>query len=108
MERPTPRVNSTLLNDYIGQTVRLIGKLERMGDDNSATVIASDKGEVTINLGPNHNLTDTFVEIIGRVNQDSSIQEHTSVNFGDKLDLDLVEEALQLTHRFPQLFADSS
>ncbi|ORY70602.1 replication factor A protein 3 [Leucosporidium creatinivorum] len=106
MERPTPRVNSARLQDHIGKTVRLIGKVISL-EGESALLETSDSGQVTVKLSRTSNFADVYVEVIGRVSEDLSITELASINMGDKIDMDLVEKTVELTHRHPDIFPSS-
>ncbi|KAL8281365.1 hypothetical protein RQP46_006399 [Phenoliferia psychrophenolica] len=100
---PTPRVNSALLANFSGKTVRITGKVISLAED-SAVIEASDAGQVTIRLGPEASYADQYVEIIGKVVGDLTVQELSSVNLGDNIDMDLVEQTVQLMQGHPQLF----
>ncbi|KAK4702032.1 replication factor A3, partial [Phenoliferia sp. Uapishka_3] len=109
MDRPTPRVNSSLLEKYgqpnssSGDPIRITGKVERL-DGNSAVIEASDQGHVTVKLSPEANFSEAYVEVIGKVAQDLTVQELTSVNMGENLDMSLVEQAVNLTQAYPGIF----
>lgn len=99
----TPRVNSTLLGQYQGKTVRLIGKVLKL-EGETAIVEASDQGQVTIKLNRDSNFADQYVEIIGRVTGDTSISELTSYNIGDEIDMTMVDAVVRNSHKYPYLF----
>jgi hypothetical protein len=49
--------------------------------------------------------TSSFVEVIGRVNPDRSVQEYRVSDFGDNFHLDNYEQLVQLsTKEFKELF----
>ncbi|KAJ1980259.1 hypothetical protein H4R33_005524 [Dimargaris cristalligena] len=83
MEKPTPRVNSALLPNYINHSVRIVGKVIQI-QGNKAVLEASDHGKVLVNLVPQNNIGSQYVEIIGLVQEDRSIQEFSSCNMGEK------------------------
>ncbi|KAH9171322.1 hypothetical protein EDB89DRAFT_1971945 [Lactarius sanguifluus] len=61
---------------------------------------ASDGGQVKVLLPAPpqpHNVTDTFVEIIGTVVDASTIKFMACINMGSKLDLALVNQVVELT-----------
>ncbi|GAA5915881.1 hypothetical protein JCM6882_001748 [Rhodosporidiobolus microsporus] len=107
MDRPTPRVNAAKLAECsAGQTVRLIGKVISL-DDNQALLEASDGGQVTVKLGSMAQLTDTFVEVVGKMTGESSINELSSLNLGEDLDMAAANKVVELTHQFPDVFPPS-
>ncbi|KAJ9116668.1 hypothetical protein QFC20_000602 [Naganishia adeliensis] len=93
----TRRVNSARLGEYVGTTVRLTAEVKRMEGD-TAVVIASDGGEIQIQLHREANLATKFCEIIGRVNEDLSVKVLWSMNMGDDLDLSIVDKVVELSH----------
>ncbi|KAJ1959301.1 hypothetical protein IWQ62_004666 [Dispira parvispora] len=81
MEKPTPRINSAMLPNYINHSVRLVGKIVQ------------------------HNTFGTkFVEIIGQVQPDRSLQEFSSCNMGDNFDMPTYNKLVELSHRYKELF----
>ncbi|KAK6533550.1 hypothetical protein TWF694_002488 [Orbilia ellipsospora] len=104
---PTPRVNATLLSQFPLQTVRIIGKVLQIRPPRSATI--DSQGTVALTL-ENHDTQVTtvnnFVEIIGKVNQDGSIQVFASTDFGPNVDVAAVEAVVQATHTYPEIFYD--
>ncbi|OZJ02002.1 hypothetical protein BZG36_04867 [Bifiguratus adelaidae] len=99
MEKPTPRVNSAQLPSHVGQTVRLVGKVISFTGD-IGVLESSDKGQVKENL----RWGAPYVEVIGRVGPDLVIEEFTSTDFGQSLDLDLADKVAVLSHTFPDIF----
>ncbi len=81
----SPRVNGALLERYVGHTVRLVGKVSNTSNG-KATIEASDRRNVQVYMNDFNPYPSQFVEIIGRVNPDLSIQELGHVpagaNFG--------------------------
>ncbi|KAJ1649141.1 hypothetical protein IWQ61_009679, partial [Dispira simplex] len=52
-----------------------------------------------------HNTFGTkFVEIIGQVQPDRSLQEFSSCNMGDNFDLPTYNKLVELSHRYKELF----
>ncbi|KAK4049147.1 hypothetical protein OIV83_004334 [Microbotryomycetes sp. JL201] len=103
MDRPTPRLNSARLGDYIGRNVRIVGKvISRDGD--TVTLELSDKGQVQVKLNRDSNHRDAYVEVIGRVERLDLVQELTSCNMGDQIDMDLMDRVVELTHNFTDIF----
>ncbi|KAK0548372.1 hypothetical protein OC846_004502 [Tilletia horrida] len=76
-----------MLPNYRGKTVRVVGKVQK---DTEAP-------------------TSGYVEIVGKVSDSGDqLREFTTVHFGEQLDLTLVEQAVQVTHKYPEIFAGSS
>ncbi len=76
----TPRINSSLLSAYTGQVVRLVGKLDSTDTLNGvAYITTSDGGRVTVKMHyesvEKSTYSSSFLEIVGKVNADRSIQE---------------------------------
>jgi hypothetical protein len=83
---------------------------------------ASDKGQITVKLSRDSHYADEYVEVIGKVQDDDTIQEFTSMNMGNNIspflrfperlfssdalliDMDLVEAVVQLSAQFPDIF----
>jgi len=101
----SPRVNSARLGNFIGQTVRLVCKVERV-KGMSAIVRASDQGQVEIKMPVVDQLQDTFVEVIGTVEDANVIKMQACVNMGSDLDMDIVNDCIEMTHdpRFSSMF----
>ncbi|KAF8524285.1 replication factor A protein 3 [Hysterangium stoloniferum] len=64
----SPHTNSARLSNYIGRTVRLWAKVLKLQGD-TAIVQASDGGEVRIKLSRTSNMSDPFIEIVGKVEE---------------------------------------
>ncbi|RSH88075.1 uncharacterized protein EHS24_000602 [Apiotrichum porosum] len=94
---PEPRVNSKFLSDHRGQTVRLTAKVLKLVGD-TATVEASDGGEVAIMLSRDMHIEDTYVEIIGSVKDDLTVKALTSINLGNTLDMKAVNAVVEYAH----------
>jgi len=99
MENTSPRVNSALLPKYIGRTVRLTCKVIKLQGDN-AIVQAADGGQVTVKLLRDSNITDTFVDIIGKVVDEHTLRMLQVNNWGSDIDLELVNQTVEQLHRF--------
>ncbi|KAF8552077.1 replication factor A protein 3 [Imleria badia] len=106
-EYQSPRINAARLPEFIGRTVRLPCKvLSQQGG--GAVVEACDGGQVEIRMNENEQLTGTFVEVIGKVVDNSAIKFLQSLNLdSDKeLDMKLVNDVVELTFdpRFKKMF----
>ncbi|GAA5873849.1 hypothetical protein JCM16303_002609 [Sporobolomyces ruberrimus] len=104
MDRPTPRMNAATLGTcQPGTVVRVIGKVVTVTDD-EVTMTTTDGGQVTVQLDPQSNIQDKFVEVIGRYNGGMTMQEMISQNLGEDLDLDLANRVVELSHTLPAVF----
>ncbi|RDB29755.1 hypothetical protein Hypma_014126 [Hypsizygus marmoreus] len=96
-EHVSTRVNSARLPDFIGQTVRLACKpLQKSAD--IITVQASDGGEVTVQLIRDAEITDPYIEVVGKVVDATTIKMMSLINLGSDLDLKLVNDTVELIH----------
>jgi len=103
MDKPTPRVNSALLKQNAGVIVRITGKiLQHQGSQ--VILEASDHGQVNVHLSGDSQLSSQFVEVIGRVNQDGSIQEFSSIDLSADFDLNAYNKFVELAQQFPELY----
>ncbi|KAF8221077.1 replication factor A protein 3 [Tricholoma matsutake] len=96
-EHVSTRVNSSRLPKFVGKTVRLACKVLRQSGDNM-TVQASDDGEVLVQHCSNANITEPYVEIIGKVIDATTIRMLTCTNLGPELDMKLVNDTIELIH----------
>lgn len=75
------RVNGGMLGSMAGRDVRVVGKVLQQANG-SAVLEASDGASVRV-AGANDAFASAYVEVIGRVNADGSVQQHAFANFGD-------------------------
>ncbi|KAI0078331.1 replication factor A protein 3 [Panus rudis PR-1116 ss-1] len=103
-ELTSPRVNSARLADYIGRNVRLTCKVLKVSSD-SALVEASDGGQVKIIITATP-ITDTYIEVIGKVEEPGVIKMLNCVNQGNNLNMKLVNSVVELWHnpKFSSMF----
>ncbi|KAF9408103.1 hypothetical protein BGZ94_002448 [Podila epigama] len=99
----TPRVNSSMLGNYIGQPIRFVGKIVEQ-NGTTAVMSASDKGQVQIHMNAGTQYLSQYVEVIGNVNQDLSITELTASSFGDDFDMETYNELVKKMQQFPTVF----
>lgn len=68
----TPRISSSHLDNFTGQTIRITGKIMQLRGD---TAILDSEGNVTLLLNRDAHLTVGYAaEIVGRVNSDLSVR----------------------------------
>ncbi|KAF0531759.1 replication factor A protein 3 [Gigaspora margarita] len=102
----SPRINSALRVKYRGETVRLIGKVLE-ASSKTAKLEASDKGQVQVVLKPGLDEPlnpESYIEVIGRVNDDLSIKEYNHLAIREPFDLETYDLAVQLWQRYPNIF----
>ncbi|KAJ3505991.1 hypothetical protein NLJ89_g7120 [Agrocybe chaxingu] len=93
----SPRVNSARLANFVGQEVRLPCKTLRI-DGSRVTVEASDGGQVNVQALPNTDISETYIEVLGRVKDASTVQMLACINLGPNLDMKLVNDTIELIH----------
>ncbi|PFH53755.1 hypothetical protein AMATHDRAFT_136655 [Amanita thiersii Skay4041] len=98
-EHIAPRVNAALFPRYVGQVVRLTCKRLAVHGD-TATVQASDGGELHVQMTNDMHMGDMgpFLELVGNVQDVTTMKLMTCVNLGDNLDLEMVDRTIQLIH----------
>jgi len=93
------------LPSYVGRTVSLVGKSITIAGP-TLTLLASDSQTVMVHLGGASCPQTQYVEVIGRVRGDGSVDAVKAVPFGDALDLDAYNEMVTLTQgKYAYLFA---
>ncbi|CAO3680679.1 unnamed protein product [Umbelopsis ramanniana] len=103
MEKPTPRVNSNTLKNHVGHTVRVSGKVISLNGDN-AIIEATDNGQIQVILNGQSQWGTTYVEVIGQVTPENTIQEFTFTNLGNEFDLALANKVVIYGEKYPELF----
>lgn len=91
MDKPTPLINSSMLGHYSGQTVRVVGKVQKL-TGNTLLIQTSDSGTVEVTLNPDSDISgSTYVEVTGKVAEGGSsldgnqIREFTTVDAGENV-----------------------
>ncbi|KAG5438668.1 hypothetical protein PCANB_002387, partial [Pneumocystis canis] len=93
MDKPTPRINASLCEQFIDQTVRMIVKVKKLKGD-TALVDCSGLVEIHLNRDSNFIEGNTF-EIIGKINPDLSVNVLTAINFEKDIDFEAVDSVVQ-------------
>lgn len=129
MDKPTPLINSSMLSAHRGQTVRLVGKVQKV-TGNTLLLQCSDLGNVEVALTPDSDVgAATHVEVTGKVAENGAdgdqVREFTTVDIGDTVgklrppprkythadpvaDMSLVEQVIQISGAFPALFTENT
>jgi replication factor A3 len=96
------------LSRYKGKPVTVVGKVLRAGGP-SATLEASDGGEVLVALREGQSVTETgsFVEVLGTVQEDLSILAERVAPFGKAFNMENYNKLVVIAHeRVPELFIE--
>ncbi|KAF9051784.1 replication factor A protein 3 [Panaeolus papilionaceus] len=91
------RVNAARMADFVGKEVRLVGRV-LSADGTRMTIEACDGGQVIVTNTANADHSDAYVEVIGRVQNATTIQMHACINMGEDLDTKLVNDTIELIH----------
>ncbi|KAG4301283.1 hypothetical protein PCK1_002593 [Pneumocystis canis] len=102
MDKPTPRINASLCEQFIDQTVRMIVKVKKLKGD-TALVDCSGLVEIHLNRDSNFIEGNTF-EIIGKINPDLSVNVLTAINFEKDIDFEAVDSVVQVSYKYRELF----
>ncbi|KAI9504100.1 replication factor A protein 3 [Coemansia spiralis] len=82
MDKPTPRINSSMIQQYTNTTVRVVGKV--LQTQGSGFVLeTSTGGQVVVIPTVECTYSSQFVEIVGRVQNDGTISGYSAVNLSD-------------------------
>ncbi|CAD6887295.1 unnamed protein product [Tilletia controversa] len=102
----TPMINSSMLPSFRGKTVRVVGKVEKVVDT-LLLLQTSDLGVIEVHLSLDTVVSaNTYIEVIGKVSDSGDqLREFTTVQFGESLDLNLVEQAVQVSAKYPEIFS---
>ncbi|KAA1077720.1 hypothetical protein PGT21_017763 [Puccinia graminis f. sp. tritici] len=84
MDVPTPRVSSSLLGQYVGQVVRISGKVISLSPE--LLIESSDGGQVTVgdSAACGTEITDEFIELVAKVETETRVKTLDCSNLGDK------------------------
>ncbi|KAH9455846.1 hypothetical protein Pst134EA_011089 [Puccinia striiformis f. sp. tritici] len=98
MDVPTPRVSSALLGQYVGQVVRISGKVISLTPE--LILESTDGGQVTVGEVSTcgTEITDVFVELVAKVESESRVKALDCSNLGDKYDLKLAQAVVDIIH----------
>ncbi|RPA95225.1 replication factor A protein 3 [Choiromyces venosus 120613-1] len=105
MSEQTPRINAPLLDQFVGRTIRLVGKVTAVHGnkatlDSNGQVIAHLDRDSTLRIG-------SAAELVAKVNPDRSVRVLTSTDFGDNLDMGVYGELVNICQQYKEVFYDS-
>ncbi|XP_076864330.1 replication protein A 14 kDa subunit [Brachyhypopomus gauderio] len=107
-ESPKPRVNTSMLYQYINRPVCLIGRVEKVYPTGKAFTLSDGEGKsASVELKePLDEELSGIVEVIGMVSNKNTVMAAAYIQFreerGITFDLELYNEALKVVHDFPQ------
>ncbi|XP_047461385.1 replication protein A 14 kDa subunit [Mugil cephalus] len=108
MEAPKPRINCSMLSQYISKPVCFVGRVEKVHPTGKTFTVSDGEGKsATVELNePLEEELSGIVEVIGMVSNKGAIMA-TTYNMlredkGILFDLELYNEALKVVHDFPQ------
>ncbi|KAF9360444.1 hypothetical protein BGX34_007768 [Mortierella sp. NVP85] len=71
-------------------------------------MIASDKGHVEVVMNVMSQYGTQYVEVIGFVRSNGSIDEEVSTNFGNDFDIETYNELITKMQQFPTVFGNDT
>ncbi|XP_004602352.2 replication protein A 14 kDa subunit [Sorex araneus] len=109
MELPRSRINASMLAQYIDRPVCFVGRLEKIHPTGKMFILSDGEGKNgTIELmEPLDEEISGIVEVIGKVTPKATIMCTSYFQFKEDnhpFDLGLYNEAVKITHEFPQFF----
>ncbi|KAI7799271.1 replication protein A 14 kDa subunit [Triplophysa rosa] len=106
-ESPKPRINASMLSQYISRPVCFLGRLEKVHPSGKALSLTDGEGK-TASVELNDPLDEELsgiVEVIGMVSKKGTIMAASYTQYReDKIpfDLELYNEGLKVLHDYPQ------
>ncbi|XP_057588121.1 replication protein A 14 kDa subunit-like [Hippopotamus amphibius kiboko] len=109
MESPKAHINTSTLAPFIDQPVCFVGRLEKIHPTGKMFILSVGEGKNgTIELvEPLDEEISGIVEVVGKVTAKATIMCASYVPFKEgnhPFDLGLYNEAVKITHEFPQFF----
>mmetsp|Transcript_4711 Transcript_4711/g.6676 ORF Transcript_4711/g.6676 Transcript_4711/m.6676 type:complete len:106 (-) Transcript_4711:203-520(-) len=100
------RISGDRLSNHIGSTVRIVGRIMQIEDGKQAKIQMTEGVLVTV-LGPSgQNYMKSYVEIVGKMEDATTIQEYKSIPIDDGFDLDTFNKMLKYcTGKYSNLFS---
>ncbi|CAO0794730.1 unnamed protein product [Mucor circinelloides] len=103
MEKPTARINSALREKFVGQTVRVSGKMISLSG-NTAVVESTDNGQILVHLNGESQWGTDYIEVIGQVEPDFTLKEFKTTNLGNDFNLELANKVVEYSQKCPDMF----
>ncbi|CAG8576085.1 12338_t:CDS:2 [Ambispora gerdemannii] len=105
-QETVPPISYATMNTYLGSTVRVVGRVLEV-ESGTAKLQMCDGGELVIKIINPQYYQCKFVEVTGRLNRDNTLQEYTAIQFNDDFDLDVYNNELEISRKFPSIFHES-
>ncbi|ODQ55103.1 replication factor A protein 3 [Saitoella complicata NRRL Y-17804] len=102
-QAPTPRVNASTRSEHVGSSIRIIGKVNSAGGGR-AIIDAGGDVEISYHEAATLITPGRFVEILGKVNQDLTVTCLTAIDFGEDLDMSIVDNVVQVSQQYRDIF----
>ncbi|CAH3156960.1 unnamed protein product [Porites evermanni] len=104
-----PRVNASMLPQYSGRLVCLVGNVTEISSNGAELkIMTSDQKIVKVSLGePLDEQLHGAVEVIGKVERDCSLSSQRIIPYDQEFDLNLYGEALSLASNYPDIFGST-
>ncbi|CAH3147699.1 replication protein A 14 kDa subunit [Pocillopora verrucosa] len=104
-----PRVNASMLTQYSGKTVCLVGNVTEISSNGAELkLMACDHKVVKVTLDvPLDEKLQGAVEVIGRVENNCSLSGHRIIPYSNDFDLDAYSQAVSLAADFPEIFGST-
>ncbi|BFZ64308.1 hypothetical protein YB2330_005451 [Saitoella coloradoensis] len=103
MEAPTPRVNASTRSEHVGSSIRIIGKVNSAGGGR-AIIDAGGDVEISYHEAVTLITPGRFTEILGKVNQDLTVTCLTAIDFGEDLDMSIVDNVVEVSQQYRDIF----
>ncbi|XP_062069135.1 replication protein A 14 kDa subunit-like [Lepus europaeus] len=105
IELPKLHINASMLSQFIEWPVYFVGKLRKIHPGGKMFILSDGEGKTgTVGLMKPLEEVSRAVEVIGRVTSKTTIMCASYVQFKEDKDLGLYNEAVKITHEFPQFF----
>ncbi|TRY93050.1 hypothetical protein DNTS_023826 [Danionella cerebrum] len=108
-ESPKPRINASMLSQYIGRPVCFVGRLEKVHSSGSVFTLSDGEGKpASVELDePLDEMLSGIVEVIGMVSNKGTIVAVSYTQYREEncsFDLELYNEGLKVLHDYPQYY----
>ncbi|KAL1745657.1 replication factor A protein 3 [Schizophyllum fasciatum] len=100
-DKIAPFVNYARLSSFQGKQVRLICKLKTVSglSGSSMNVQTTDDGEVVVTVPSSTQPTSAYLEVIGLVQDSSTVKWMGHIELGDDIDMKLANDMIEQMHR---------
>ncbi|XP_006880297.1 PREDICTED: replication protein A 14 kDa subunit [Elephantulus edwardii] len=109
IDLPRARINAGMLAQFIDRPVCFVGRLEKIHPTGKIFVLSDGEGKTgTVELmDPLDEELAGIIEVVGRVTPKATIMCTSYIQYKEEthpFDLGLYNEAIKITHEFPQFF----